>query len=264
MTKFLDFAPLSCSVAEAGSSSSNINENQNNDLAAAKVDSSITRGSGIASILEQALTMLGKATVPKLIDLIGKYGPKDGSGVEIHEFQDSDVETTVQTALDVIWKSQGGDWAAFIKVLESELKDVAEEASGWMKESAMLGNQLSEKQIKDLIFKHGGPEAMPKLKLGRGPKGRGGRKRATKTGEKYQGTLLKGDYLAALLDTLRELNGNDFALVAEVLKQDIERGGAGAQKRRKGFGGRHDPSQSPKPEVEEPGEDLSWMPGGRG
>lgn len=38
--------------------------------------------------------------------------------------------------------------------------------------------------------------------------------------KKYEGKFLKGDYVATLVDILREAHGNDYAVVAKILDKE--------------------------------------------
>jgi hypothetical protein len=81
----------------------------------------------------------------------------------------------------------------------------------------MSAADMSESKLKELLRAYGGPNAVPKLRAHRGT--------GTVTGQ-----LEKGDYLAALTDLLREQNGNDYGLVAEMLAKES------AATKKKGFG----------------------------
>ena len=54
-----------------------------------------------------------------------------------------------------------------------------------------------------MIRKYGGPNAIPKL-----------------NNKKFVGKLLKGDYIAALINILSESYGNDYCKVTSVLEEE--------------------------------------------
>merc|ERR1712224_667954 len=111
-------------------------------------------------------------------------------------------DTHVNTAMDCIWNTKG-DWESFYTYLHSELKALADESTDHLKRAAKSANVLSESKVKELLRRFGGPNAVPKLRARRGS--------GTVVGQ-----LEKGDYVAALIALLREQNGNDYEIVADI------------------------------------------------
>jgi len=163
------------------------------------------RGSGVDKQLEKALTMLGKCPVSKLKEVITKHSPNVLQEMTENKASKQDTEAWVQAALAATW-SVSGDWTVFLDLLNEELKDVVEEADKHIKESVEYANTMSEAKLKALLIRESpdGINSLPKIR--------------DKT--KYKGTFLKGDYVAVLIDCLREKNGNDYAIVAAFLEKE--------------------------------------------
>jgi hypothetical protein len=169
------------------------------------------QGSGVGKLFEDAIVMLGKVPKSKVRAMI-----VDNTGSEPAYPLTESLEMHINTALDVIWTAKGGDWETFTLYMAAELKDAAEEGTANMRAAAMSATEMSESRIKELLRYHGGPNAVPKLRARRG------------TGT-VAGQLEKGDYLAALIDLLREQNGNDYGVVAQMLAKES------AASKKKGF-----------------------------
>ncbi|KAJ1437176.1 hypothetical protein B484DRAFT_445331 [Ochromonadaceae sp. CCMP2298] len=169
------------------------------------------KGSGVGKLFEDAIVMLGKVPKSKVRAMIVENGAEPPFPME------ESLEMHINTAIDVIWNAKGGDWETFSLYMRGELKGAAEEATAHMRAAAMSAADMSESRIKELLRAYGGPNAVPKLRARRGT--------GTVTGQ-----LEKGDYLAALIDLLREQNGNDYGLVAEMLAKES------AATKKKGFG----------------------------
>jgi hypothetical protein len=170
-------------------------------------------GGKLTKPFEAAMTILAKSTVPRLRQLIAKYDnaklPPTGA----------DLETHASAALESTWSVKNGDWEGLLELLNKELKEHTDMSSQWLTKAATLANGLTEKKIKDMIVSHGeGRSSVPKLDR-----------------KKHIGRFLKQDYLAVLLDILREANENDYERVTAVLEAEVAKGGATLEK--KGFGG---------------------------
>ena len=187
------------------------------------LESSQIKGTGVGKLLENALILLGKAPTSKLHSLLTTSieNNKENENLILNvdlPTDENDHNAYVEVTLDALWQSTNGDWEKFNDILLKELKPIADEASEWMKQSAAAGNLLSETKIKSLLNNFG-PEYMPKMRHNRGE------------GRKYEGKLLKGDYLAALLDVVRAKNGNDYQKVYEYMKEKSDKSASN-----KGFG----------------------------
>ena len=178
-------------------------------------------GTGVGKLLENALILLGKAPTSKLHTLLTTSIEKKNENLILNvdlPTDENDHNAYVEVTLDALWQSTNGDWQKFNDILVKELKPIADEASEWMKKSAAAGDLLSETKIKSLLNNFG-PEYLPKMRHNRGE------------GRKYEGKLLKGDYLAALLDVVRAKNGNDYQKVYEYMKEKSDKSASN-----KGFG----------------------------
>jgi hypothetical protein len=120
-------------------------------------------------------------------------------------------------ALDATWTA-AGDWDSLIALLNKEIGDKAKIGDEYLKKAVLAASLLTLDKIKDLIIKYKDKNAIPKINK-----------------EKYTGKLLKGDYLATLIDILREDNLNDYEKVFNIMT--IETSKAGAKTDKKGFGG---------------------------
>lgn len=69
------------------------------------------------------------------------------------------------------------------------------------------------RRLKDLIRKHSESNNIPKFDK-----------------RKYTGKLLKDDYLASLIDVLREINDGDYRIVSELIEKESR------QQEKRGFG----------------------------
>ena len=152
--------------------------------------------------LTTALTMLAKCTNKQLLDLISKFDPDNNpNGNNI------DFESLCQTALDAAWR-KAQDWDILINLLETEVGEYASSATMYMKKAVAEGSKLTEKRIKELITKHGTQNDVPKINR-----------------RKYIGKLLKTDFLAVLIDLLREQNENNYKVVYEIIQTEVESNG---------------------------------------
>lgn len=165
--------------------------------------------SGLDKYVTEALSLMGKAPIFSLRTLIEK------SKKESLPPMDADLETHVNAALDATWSLKNGDWDGLIVYLKTELDEVVDRANISLRESVEYGNKLTESKIKQLITIHSdlGVNAMPKLNK-----------------RKHTGKFGKVDYLAVLIDILRENNGNDYTKVAEILVKESQ------SQSKKGFG----------------------------
>jgi len=160
------------------------------------------KGSGIGQLFQSAIMMLGKVPKSRIRSLI-----EANAGVEPPFPITEDMDTHVNTAIDCIWSAKDGDWEEFYTYLHGELKEAADEATAHLKSAAKSASDMSEGRVKDLLRKYGGPNAVPKLRVRRG------------TGT-VSGQLERGDYIAALIDLLRDRHNNDYAEVAAILERD--------------------------------------------
>ena len=158
--------------------------------------------------LTTALTMLAKCTSTQLRDLIVKL---DSNNPNVDK--NTDFESLCQSALDASW-TKAQDWDILINMLEKEIGQYASTATEYMKSAVVEGDKLSEKRIKDLITKFGTSNDIPKINR-----------------SKYVGKLLKTDYLAVLVDLLREQNGNDYKVVYEIIQSEVSSHGYTEEKR---------------------------------
>lgn len=170
-----------------------------------------TKGSGVSDLFTVATTILAKTKVQDLRDLIKKYNASKLPD------EKADCETHISMALDATWKA-AGDWDALIALLNKEIGDTSERNNEYLKKAVLSASLLTLDKIKDLIIKYKDKNAIPKINK-----------------EKYTGKLLKGDYLATLIDILREDNLNDYEKVFNIMT--IETSKAGAKADKKGFGG---------------------------
>ena len=168
------------------------------------------KGSGVSDLFTVATTILAKTKVQDLRDLIKKYN------VSKLPDEKADCETHISMALDATWTA-AGDWDALITLLNKEIGDTAEKNNEFLKKAVLAASLLTLDKIKDLIIKYKDKNAIPKINK-----------------EKYTGKLLKGDYLATLIDILREDNLNDYEKVFNIMT--IETSKAGAKTDKKGFG----------------------------
>jgi len=173
------------------------------------------KGSGVQDLFTVATTILAKTKVSDLRVLINKYDSSQLPDIK------EDVETHISIALDVTWNSKNGgngDWSKLIEVLNEEVGEKAKIGDEYIKKAVLVGSQLTIDRIKDLIIKYKDKNAIPKINK-----------------EKYVGKLLKGDYLATLIDILREDNLNDYEKVFDIMILETTKGGAKVEKK-KGFG----------------------------
>jgi len=168
------------------------------------------KGSGVSDLFTVATTILAKTKVKDLRDLIKKYNASKLPD------EKADCETHISMALDATWTA-AGDWDALITLLNKEIGDKAKTGDEYLKKAVLAGSLLTLDKIKDLIIKYKDKNAIPKINK-----------------EKYTGKLLKGDYLATLIDILREDNLNDYEKVFNIMTTETSKGGAKVEK--KGFG----------------------------
>lgn len=81
-------------------------------------------------------------------------------------------------------------------------------------------------RCRDLIKKYGSPNAVPKKMKSVVQNG------DVADAERREKVVAKTETLGALIDALREASKNDYRVVAEILKAEVERG----VKKSKGFG----------------------------
>lgn len=154
------------------------------------------KGSGVEKYMETAIIMIGKCPTAELRRLIQKYQP-DSMPAE-----KADVEEHAQTAFAATWAA-AGDWDKLIDLLSFELRDELVQANASINDCVESCNTMSENKIKQLIIKWDSKGALPKLNK-----------------KNYKGKFLKGDYIAVLMDILREDYGNDYTKVAGVLRKE--------------------------------------------
>lgn len=105
----------------------------------------------------------------------------------------------------------------------------------FLKKAVMAASGLTLDRIKELIIKNKDKSAIPRIN-------KGNYLLLTLSIiiiiviiiEKYVGKLLKGDFLATLIDILREDNQNDYEKVYNIVSIETKKGGAKAAKG--GFG----------------------------
>ena len=165
-------------------------------------------GSGVEAYLQECSTLIGKTSLADLKQYVHKLSlPALDAQIP------NDFEELASVALDLCWKRSNGDWQSMIQGLREDLGPGAARADAAIKDAVEALDGLNEQAIKKLIrqFADEGVNAVPQLNR-----------------EKYSGKLLRGDYVAELLDVVRVKCANDYVKVAEILAREKRKG--------KGFG----------------------------
>ena len=164
---------------------------------------------GVGKLLDLALELIGKVPNKRLREIfdLETNPPNTIEGKVVAITPEMDSESHFRAALEVVWQRSAGNWEEMILTLQKELGPIAEKTTKSMREVVLLANELRVDQLKRLIKKYGTPNTklIPKL-----------------TSKDYGGKLLKGDYIAALVDLLREQHGNDYEKVAVVLAKEAK------------------------------------------
>jgi hypothetical protein len=156
---------------------------------------------GLQQYFEIAIGSFAKTPIYRLRELIKKYSV-DGDK-RVFPLDENDIDSYVEDALSTLWQHTQGSWDTLLDIVDSELKGTVESADAAIIESHNSLNSLKEGKIKDLIIKYESRNAIPKLDK-----------------SKYVGKFTKADYIASLMDLLRNQNGNDYVKVAEILASE--------------------------------------------
>jgi len=185
--------------------------------------------------LETIITAIAKMPQDKIKSLVDKYEKETKSMMSDYEpLQETDtLEVHMRYALSSMWCASKGNWERFSDLVKVEVNKPSEDNSKWMQASIAFANEMSDNKLKDLIKKYGTVNAIPKgkrnsvdIEATRSKKGKGRR-----------GGVLKVDYVAALIDTLREKYDNDYRKVFELLQSQgsAAKGTAATTTQGKGF-----------------------------
>lgn len=160
--------------------------------------------SDVNKYFTEAITLLAKCSKRRLRELINKHNIDNK--IEVPDEAD-DVESHVNAALAITWEVKNGDWIGYLKFLQDEIGNDVKDMNVWITKTVLEGNKLSESRIISLIIYYGDQSLVPKFDK-----------------KKYEGKFLKGDYLAALIDILREKCGNEYDKVYSMLLQEVSKG----------------------------------------
>lgn len=153
--------------------------------------------SQLQSYFNPLIFKLGKVPKSHLRQVISRHNQ-----LLLPDIED-DMETHIYRALDVLWTAKNGDWAGLLQLAEEELDEVVNISDLAIKKSVEFGGKISESKIKELLRVHSESGNIPKFDK-----------------RKYTGKLLKTDYLAALIDQLRENFHGDYQKVAQLLENE--------------------------------------------
>ena len=140
-----------------------------------------------------------------------------------------DLETHLRAGLAVLWLYSNHNWNHFYQLYSKEILKDADINAKWMKASIAIANSITEKKLKDLIKKYGTSNLIPKgrrysVDIENAKDGQGkGRKKS----------ILKVDYVASIIELLRDIYDNDYQKVFVTLeKEGVTKEG----KENRGFG----------------------------
>jgi hypothetical protein len=140
-----------------------------------------------------------------------------------------DLETHLRAGLAILWLYSNNNWNSFYQLYSKEILKDADINAKWMKASIAIANSITEKKLKDLIKKYGTSNLIPKgrrysVDIENAKDGQGkGRKKS----------VLKVDYVASIIELLREIYDNDYQKVFVTLeKEGVSKEG----KENRGFG----------------------------
>lgn len=140
-----------------------------------------------------------------------------------------DLETHLRAGLAILWLYSNNNWNSFYQLYSKEILKDADINAKWMKASIAIANSITEKKLKDLIKKYGTSNLIPKgrrysVDIENAKDGQGkGRKKS----------VLKVDYVASIIELLREIYDNDYQKVFVTLeKEGVTKEG----KENRGFG----------------------------
>lgn len=127
-----------------------------------------------------------------------------------------DLEAHLRAGLAVLWLYSKNNWTNFNELFDKEIAKDAEMNAKWMKAAIAMANSVTEKKLKDLIKKYGTSNAIPKgrrysvdIESAKGGQGKGRKK-----------SVLKVDYVASIIELLREIFDNDYQKVFVTLEKE--------------------------------------------
>jgi hypothetical protein len=168
----------------------------------------------VSKKLDGIITLLAKAPISRLRSLIQDMQPS------LLPPANTGLEATVKAAMEALW-AKTGSWPEMVSLLHKEMDPVAQDTTQWMRAAVAAANELTETKIKELIKTRGGGRvSIPRPK-----------RKGSEDGK--AAPLVKSDYLAVLVDLMREQEGNDYKAVTLLLQAEITK-----TRGTKGFGGK--------------------------